>query len=156
MMTDAIALKDMSRSMTTESSLVPLSTLNPFDSLTPEQISEWAGYHLQYVDFKDVVNEEGLHQLPDFPGLYFVYFIIYDSKGKWTENLVYIGIATTSISQRWKSNHQVPLFGKMHKLGIEILVRTFTLLPGMVTAETLQMWEQSLIQKLHPVFNEEI
>lgn len=145
----------MSRTIDEKSSLVPLSTTNPFDALTPQQIYDWAGYHLQYVEFKDLLNDEVI-PLPDFPGLYFVYLIVYDPKGKWTENLVYIGLSNTSISQRWKSSRQLSLFTKMHSLGIEVIVRAFSLLPGMASPEMLQMWERGLIEKLQPVFNEEV
>lgn len=145
---------DMSRTVNEKTSLVPVSGVNPFEQLTPQQIYDWAAYHLQFVEFKELLNQE-IVSLPDFPGLFFVYFIVYDSKGKWAENLVYIGISNTSISQRWKTSRQLPLFTKMHALGIEILVRTFSVLPGMVSPETLQLWEKGLIEKLKPVFNDE-
>jgi hypothetical protein len=145
----------MSKNLTDTNSLISLSSTQLFEQVSDREIYAWARCHLQSLELKHWLGEEEI-PLPEFPGLYFIDCIVYDCEGKSQENLAYIGVANTSIRQRWKSHHQLPLFTRLQSMGVEVIIRSFPVLPGTIPTEMLQQWERGLIEKLHPIFNDDL
>lgn len=109
---------------------------------------------LQLFDFCSGCSTSHLiKNLPDLPGIYLVLLVDHCEFDQ--SHVIYTGVSTTSIKQRWTSHHKMGLFKatekillhSRHTLSIRWWVNPFA------TSSELLKIEDFLIKKLNPPFN---
>lgn len=71
----------------------------------------------------------------------------------WTETVMYVGMASISIQDRWSCHHKTKTIEKFVQLGVKVVIATYCFPGKGIDPKLLRMWERELIERLNPMFN---
>ena len=103
-----------------------------------------------------------LEDLPDLPGIYFVATTDENPLERF-DQIIYIGVSTKSIYQRWRSHHKMPIFRLLEKTARDVhqdeytnydrYIGIFCWVNPFADAEFLMTLENELINRIKPCCN---
>lgn len=112
-----------------------------FSSMPLEQITDLFGWAVGVDEFSD---------MPNCPGIY----IVNNGHAELqADNILYIGMASKSVKQRWRNHHKLPALHLLERLKIKLSVFIYPFPPGLFDEKTIKAWEKELIKRFNPPLN---
>lgn len=114
-------------------------------------ISNWTAKELNdFFGNSACYSSDGLKALPDLPGLYLV---TRDHLISSFEDVLYIGMTSRSIKERWRTHHRLPELRLLRCLKQDWYIFCWVVLPGMFAEYELLKIENQFIQLVNPPLN---